>query len=50
MPEILDWPELEEMSKEDLLKLIQEIRESLCYAEDCCCMSFAEMLKVDVST
>ena len=50
MAKVLDWPELEEMS--ELLQLIQEIRESLAWAEDGndFCMGLAEELKVDCST
>jgi len=48
MPEILDWPELEEMTKEELIALIQSIRQNLCYAEECICVDLSEQLKVDI--
>jgi len=50
MPEILPWPELEAMSREELLKIIQDIRQDLCYCEDAqdMCLGLAEQLKVDM--
>jgi hypothetical protein len=48
MPEILDWPELNEMTKEEIISLIQSVRQYLCYAEECICVDLAELLKVDV--
>jgi len=52
MAKVLDWPELEEMSQEELLKLVQEIRQNLCRTEDASdfCLVLAEHLKVDCST
>jgi hypothetical protein len=46
---LLDWPELQKMEKEELVKLIQEIREDLLYAEECCCEHLSEKLRVDPS-
>lgn len=33
MAELKDWPELSDMTKEDLLVLIQQIRDELLFAE-----------------
>lgn len=50
-PKILDWPELNEMSREELLCLIAKIRGDLAYCEDAdgFCESWAKQLKVDAS-
>ena len=32
---IEEWPELEEMSKDELLELVQEVRENLFHCRDC---------------
>jgi hypothetical protein len=48
---IEDWPELETMSREELLELVQEVREGLFHCRDCedFVLSLAENLKVDLS-
>jgi hypothetical protein len=50
MPEVLEWPELEEMSKEELLKLVQSIRQDLVCCEDAqdMALGLAEQLRVDL--
>jgi hypothetical protein len=50
MTEILEWPELERMSREQLFSLITGIREGLAHTEDAegFCLGLAKDLKVDV--
>ena len=46
---LLEWPELEKMTREELLDLIHKIRQQYSYAEECVCVYISEMLKVDAT-
>ena len=50
MPKILEWPELEEMSKQNLLLLIDQVRATIVYAEhaDDALLDIARRLRVDM--
>jgi len=52
MPKILDWPELNEMDRDELLGIITNIRENLVGCDDAgdFCGWLAEDLKVDCRT
>lgn len=49
MSVLIDWPELEEMNKEDLLNLIEKIRQELLFSEDAVdtLLYLFELLKID---
>lgn len=49
MSVLIDWPELKEMKKEDLMNLIEKIRQELLFSEDAVdtLLYLFELLKID---